>query len=168
MRGPMRDVAMFGFYIWNNIGIDFQVFASGLLLGIGSVFSLLYNGIQGCAVMAHLTNLGFVSTFYGFVSGHSSFELLGASLSGAAGLRLGLAWVHPGRHGRIEALKEAGRVGARLVLGAALMTLVAAAIEGFWSANTLVPWKGKLAVGLVLWALLLAYFSLAGRRKAAP
>lgn len=168
MRGPMRDVAMFGFYIWNNIGIDFQVFASGLLLGIGSVFSLLYNGIQGGAVMAHLTNLGFVSTFYGFVSGHSSFELLGASLSGAAGLRLGLAWVHPGRHGRIEALKEAGRVGARLVLGAALMTLVAAAIEGFWSANTLVPWKGKLAVGLVLWALLLAYFSLAGRRKAAP
>lgn len=168
MRGPMQDVAMFGYYIWNNIGIDFQVFASGLVLGIGSVFTLLYNGIQGGAVMGHLTNLGFVSTFYGFVSGHSSFELLGAALSGAAGLRLGLAWVHPGRHSRLEALKDAGRVGAKLVMGAALMTFVAAAIEGFWSANTLVPWKVKLGVGLVLWALLLAYFGLAGRRRTAP
>jgi uncharacterized membrane protein SpoIIM required for sporulation len=167
MRGPMRDVAMFGYYIWNNIGIDFQVFASGLVLGLGSVFTLLYNGLQGGAVMAHLTNLGMVSTFYGFVSGHSSFELLGASLSGAAGLRLGLAWIHPGRHSRLEALKKAGRIGARLVLGAALMTFVAAAIEGFWSANTVVPWKGKLVVGLLLWALLLAYFALAGRRKGA-
>ena len=92
MRGPMRDVAMFGVYIWNNIGIDFQIFASGLVLGVGSVFTLLFNGVQGGAVMGHLTNLGFVSTFYGFVSGHSSFELMGAALSGAAGLRLGLAW----------------------------------------------------------------------------
>ena len=30
------DVYMFGFYIWNNVRITFQVFASGLLLGLGS------------------------------------------------------------------------------------------------------------------------------------
>jgi len=167
MTGPMRDVAMFGFYIWNNIRIDFQTFASGLLLGVGPLFILLFNGVQGGAVMAHLTNLGFIANFYGFISGHSSFELLGASISGAAGLRLGLAWVHPGRRRRLEALKESGRTGARLVMGAALMTFVAAAIEGFWSANTLAPWKVKVGIGLALWALLLLYFGLAGRRKGA-
>ncbi len=163
--GPMRDVAMFGFYIWNNIGIDFQIFASGLVLGIGPVFSLLFNGVQGGAVMGHLTNLGHISTFYGFISGHSSFELIGAALSGAAGLRLGLGLIHPGRRRRIEALKEAGRRGARLLMGAALLTFIAAGFEGFWSANQVVPWKAKVAVGLCFWVMLLAYFAFAGRKR---
>jgi uncharacterized membrane protein SpoIIM required for sporulation len=165
MTGPMRDVAMFGVYIWNNIGIDFQVFASGLVLGIGPIFSLLFNGVHGGAVMAHLTNLGFVSTFYGFVSGHSSFELMGAALSGAAGLRLGLGLMHPGRRSRLESLKDAGRRGARLLMGAALMTFIAAGLEGFWSANKVVPWKVKVAVGICFWTMLIAYFLLAGRRE---
>jgi len=165
MKGPMRDVAMFGFYIYNNIGIDFQIFASGLVLGIGPVFSLLFNGIHGGAVMGHLTNLGFVSTFYGFISGHSSFELIGAALSGAAGLRLGLGLMHPGRRSRIEALKDAGRRGAKLLMGAALLTFIAAGFEGFWSANQVVPWKLKVAVGLCFWVMLLAYFALSGRQR---
>lgn len=165
--GPMRDVAMFGFYIWNNIGIDFQIFASGLVLGFGPVISLLFNGVHGGAVMGHLTNLGHVATFYGFISGHSSFELIGAALSGAAGLRLGLGLIHPGRRRRGEALKEAGRRGARLLMGAALLTFVAAGFEGFWSANAVVPWKAKVAVGLAFWFLLLAYFAFAGRRERA-
>lgn len=168
MTGPMRDVAMFGFYIWNNIGIDFQIFGSGLVLGIGPVFSLLFNGVQGGAVMAHLTNLGHISTFYGFVSGHSSFELIGAALSGAAGLRLGLGLIHPGRRRRVEALKDAGRKGAKLLMGAALLTFIAAGFEGFWSANTVVPWKAKVAVGLAFWLMLLAYFAFAGRSRRAP
>jgi len=161
--GPMRDVAMFGHYIWNNIGIDFQIFGSGLVLGIGAIFALLFNGIHGGVVMAHLTNQGYIATFYGFVSGHSSFELIGAALSGAAGMRLGLALVRPGRRSRREALREAGKSGARLVMGAASMTFIAAAIEGFWSANTLVPWKVKLGIGIALWTLLVAYFLFAGR-----
>jgi len=161
--GPMRDVAMFGFYIWNNIGIDFQIFGSGLVLGIGPAFSLLFNGIHGGAVMAHLTNLGHVGTFYGFISGHSSFELVGAALSGAAGLRLGLGLIHPGRRRRIEALREAGRQGVKLLMGAALLTFIAAGFEGFWSANSLVSWKVKVAVGLIFWLLLIFYFVFAGR-----
>lgn len=162
--GPMRDVAMFGFYIFNNIGIDFRIFASGLVAGVFPIFALLFNGVHGGVVMGHLTNLGYVSTFYGFVSGHSSFELIGAAISGAAGLRLGLALIHPGRRSRLAALKEAGKQGARLVMGAALLTFIAAGFEGFWSANQLVPWKAKVVVGLVFWFLLAVYFLLAGRQ----
>ncbi len=40
--GPHREadsqVMMFGYYIWNNVKIDFQCFAGGLLYGIGSIF----------------------------------------------------------------------------------------------------------------------------------
>ncbi len=163
--GAMRDVQMFGHYIVNNIGIDFQVFASGLILGIGPLFSLVFNGLFGGAAMAHLSNLGLTETFYGFVSGHSSFELLGLAISGTGGLKLGLAFIHPGNLSRKESLKKQGREGATLAFGAALMTFIAAIIEGFWSANTFTPWQAKLGLGIVFWLLLIAYFLLSGRAR---
>ncbi|HJU84680.1 MAG TPA: stage II sporulation protein M [Holophagaceae bacterium] len=162
--GAGRDVAMFGFYIFNNIGIDFQCFASGLLAGIGPIFFLAFNGVQGGAVMAHLTNEGLIATFYGFISGHSSFELIGAVLSGAGGLRMGLSFMHPGRRSRLEALKEGARQGSRLLFGAAILTFVAACFEGFWSANQVVPWQAKVALGASFWVMLIAWLAFAGRR----
>jgi uncharacterized membrane protein SpoIIM required for sporulation len=163
--GATRDVMMFGWYILNNIGIDFQIFASGLLAGVGPLFFLPFNGLHGGMVMAHLTNHGLTATFYGFISGHSSFELIGAVLSGAGGLRMGISLMHPGRRSRLTALKEGARQGARLLFGGAVLTFLAACIEGFWSANSLVPWKAKVAVGLVFWALLSLWFLLGGRRS---
>ena len=37
------QLMMFGYYIWNNVKIDFQCFAGGMLFGIGSVFFMLFN-----------------------------------------------------------------------------------------------------------------------------
>jgi len=162
--GATRDVMMFGFYIYNNIGIDFQIFASGLLAGVGPLFFLPFNGLHGGVVMAHLTNKGLTSTFYGFISGHSSFELIGAVLSGTGGLRMGLSLMHPGRRSRLASLREGARKGARLLFGAAVLTFIAACFEGFWSGNTEVPWKVKVAVGLVFWMALILWLLLAGRR----
>jgi len=163
--GASRDVLMFGYYILNNIGIDFQIFASGLLAGVGPLFFLPFNGLHGGAVMAHLTNQGLTASFYGFVSGHSSFEILGAILSGAGGLRMGLGLLRPGRRSRLEALKEGARQGARLLFGAAILTFIAACFEGFWSASTLAPWKVKVGVGILFWLALGLWLALAGRRR---
>ena len=163
--GAARDVLMFGYYILNNIGIDFQIFASGLLAGVGPLFFLPFNGLHGGVVMAHLANQGLTAPFYGFISGHSSFELTGAVLSGAGGLRMGLGLIHPGRRSRLEAVKDGARRGSRLLFGAVLLTFTAACFEGFWSANTLVPWKAKVALGLVFWVLLALWLTLAGRRR---
>ena len=163
--GASRNVIMFGFYVFNNISLVFQCFASGLLAGIGSVFYLINNGLNIGTVMAHMANCGLTATFYGFVSGHSSFELTGAVVSGAAGLRMGLGLLRPGRLSRLEAVKQGARTGADLVLGAALLTLAAAAIEGFWSAGHVLPWRAKAGIGVALWGLLLGWLSLAGRRR---
>ena len=43
-------------------------------------------------------------SFWSFVAGHSSFELLGMIVSGMAGMRLGLALLRPGRLPRVRAL----------------------------------------------------------------
>ena len=165
--GPQHEagsqVMMFGYYIWNNVKIDFQCFAGGLLFGVGSVFFLLFNGISIGTVAGHLTQLGYIETFWGFVAGHSSWELLGAALSGAAGLKLGWALIAPGQSTRLAALKQAAAVSVRLLYGAAGMTVCAAFIEAFWSSLTVVPVGVKYSVGLLFWLMFGIYFTFAGR-----
>ena len=101
-------------------------------------------------------------TFYSFVAGHSSFELMALVISGTGGMLLGLSILKPGRRTRRQALVEAGRTSLPLILGAACMTFVAACIEGFWSAQPLDP-VIKYSVGIFFWILLIAYLVFAGR-----
>lgn len=159
------SVAALGFYIANNVRIDFQCFAGGMLFGLGSVFYLVYNGLIIGAVAGHLTHLGYIETFWGFVVGHSSLELIGAVLSGAAGLKLGLALVAPGRLRRVDALQVAGRGAAELIFGAALLTFCAAFVEAFWSPLRTIPVEMKYAFGVAGWLALLAYLVFAGRGR---
>ena len=160
------DVRMFGFYIWNNVRITFQTFASGIFLGLGSVFYLLFNGIHGGAVAGHLAHAGLGSQFWPFVSTHSALELTSLVLAGGAGLHLGWALVAPGRRSRSRALREAVRDGMPLVYGAALMDVLAAFIEAFWSASAQVPAGVKLSAAALLWTAVAVYLLLAGRRHA--
>ncbi|MBL8393165.1 MAG: stage II sporulation protein M [Candidatus Accumulibacter sp.] len=162
-RAASSDWAMWGFYIANNVRIDFQAFAGGIAFGLGSVFYLVYNGLYIGAVAGHLTQIGYVTSFWGFVAGHGAFELTGVILSGSAGLKLGAALVAPGRRARLAALKENARVAVKLLYGAALLTFAAAFIEAFWSPLHGVTFEIKVGVGITLWLLTWAYLLLAGR-----
>lgn len=162
-RNAETDVLMFGYYIRNNIGVAFHTFSTGLLLGIGSIFYLIYNGIVLGAVAAHLTKVGFTGTFFPFVIGHGSFELTAITLAGAAGLKLGYSLIAPGEYSRIDALRRASKVAIKLIYGVIVMLLIAAFIEAFWSANGLLPASYKYAVGIVLWILVIGYLTLFGR-----
>lgn len=162
-RASDTNIEMFGFYIRNNIGVSFQTFASGILLGVGSIFFLVFNGLLMGAVAGHLTNVEFTETFFTFVVGHGSFELTAICISGAAGLRLGHALLAPGNLPRIESLKRASKIAIQLVYGVIIMLVIAAFIEAFWSSNNiLLPWQ-KYLVGAALWALVIGYLVFSGR-----
>jgi uncharacterized membrane protein SpoIIM required for sporulation len=158
-----NDFLMFGYYIRNNTGIGFQTFAGGLLFGLGSIFFLAFNGILIGAIAGHLTHIGYHQAFFVFVIGHSAMELNAIVLSGAAGLKLGGALIHPGRQSRVQALQERGRIAVKLVYGAATMFLIAALIEAFWSPVTHISPDIKFIMGGMLWALVIVYFGWAGR-----
>jgi len=163
-RDVDTDVAMFGYYIANNVRIDLQCLAGGILFGLGTLAALVGNGIFLGAVAGHLTHIGFGGTFWGFVAGHSAPELLGVVLSGASGLMIGHALVAPGRMPRLAALRERGREATTLLYGAALFTTGAAVIEAFWSSNTLLPLEAKLAFGAFVATVTLGLLFLGGRR----
>ncbi len=157
------DLAMFGFYISNNIGIGFRTFAAGVLFCVGAAVTLIFNGLLLGAVAAHLGNVGYTETFYSFVIGHGAFELTAIVLAGQAGMMLGAALLAPGRRARVQALKEEGKKAVIIVYGVAGMLLIAAFLEAFWSSTTMVSPTVKLAVGACLWAFVLAYLALGGR-----
>ena len=162
-----HSVMMFGFYIWNNVRIGFQTFAGGLLAGVGTAWFLGANGIVIGAVAGYLTQVGYSETFWSFVAGHSSLELLAIVLAGAAGLRLGLAVISPGNMTRRSALVAAARPAVRMMYGAALMFGAAAFVEAFWSPLTEVGFITKIVVGITGWVVLVFYFAFAGRSRAA-
>jgi len=158
------DFAMFGHYIRNNVQIDFQMFAGGLLAGVGTLFFLVFNGVYIGAFAGYVHVAAEPERLYTFVIGHSSLELTGMVIAGMAGLRLGSGILLPGRLRRSESLKRAAKRSLPLIYGGGLMTFLAAFIEGFWSAQDQ-PADTKYLVGGVLWALMIAYFLLAGRGK---
>ncbi len=161
-RGSDSDSKMFGFYIFNNTGIGFRTFATGLLFGIGSIVTLLFNGLHIGAAAGHITQIGYGSTFWPFVSGHSAMELTAIVLSGAAGLKLGFSLLTPGRKTRYQAMLDAARVSVKIMGGAALMFFIAAFIEAFWSSSQTIPANIKYLFGIIMWLTVFAYFAFVG------
>lgn len=165
-RESDTDLAMFGFYIRNNIGIGFQTFAGGIAFGVGTLFFLIYNGMSIGTVAGYLAQFGYGETFFSFVIGHGAFELTAIVIAGAAGLKLGIALLAPGRKPRLQALADAARTAVQLIYGAALMLLMAAFIEAYWSSSADISAWVKFGVGAVLWSTVLLYFVAGGRRAA--
>ncbi|MBK1882188.1 stage II sporulation protein M [Luteolibacter pohnpeiensis] len=155
---------MFCFYIYNNVGIDFRIFAGGMAAGVGTLFFLLFNGVYMGAAAGYVNQVGNPESFWTFVIGHSSFELLGMIVAGMAGMRVGLAILNPGRLPRVRALVEATKRSLPLIYGAAVMTAMAAVVEGFWSAQE-IPSNIKYGVGATGWVLVSAYLLLVGRNR---
>ncbi len=164
-RDAGDDWMMFGFYIMNNIGIAFQTFASGLLLSLGSLFFLLFNGLMIGAVAGHLTRIGYSETFWSFVVGHGAFELTAIALAGAAGLKLGWALLAPGRLRRGQALRQAASQAIQLVAGVILFLLLAAFIEAFWSSKADLPDLVRFPLAAALWIATFWWLAMGGRGR---
>jgi uncharacterized membrane protein SpoIIM required for sporulation len=161
-RGLGTNAFMAGFYVHNNVGIAFRCFATGILFGLGSVFFLVYNGLTTGAVAGLVTAAGSGGNLLTFVSGHGAFELTAIVISGGAGMVTGYALVATDGMTRFASLRRRARDIANLILGAAVMLLIAAGLEGFWSPSP-VPGTVKLVVAAGLWLAVALYFALVGR-----
>jgi uncharacterized membrane protein SpoIIM required for sporulation len=168
-RSEAADMSMAGFYVYNNIGIAFRCFATGVLFGVGSMFFLVYNGLVTGTVVGYVIGAGHGRNILTFVAGHGAFELTAIVIAGAAGLRMGYALVDTGGRTRVGSLRLAAPDIARLVVGAACMLAIAAVIEGFWSPSG-VPAPVKWVVAALFWIGVTLYLALAGRprKKVSP
>jgi uncharacterized membrane protein SpoIIM required for sporulation len=164
-RDVSSDADMFGFYIYHNISMAFRTFAGGIIAGVGSLFFLILNAVFLGAAAAHIVNKQLGEPFFSFVIGHSSFELSAIILSAFAGLYLGYRLFVTQVLTRAASLSRAGHSAVPIIGGSALLLVVAAALEAFWSSRGAIPVLVKYSVGTAHWILLFAYFIFSGRKR---
>lgn len=167
-RGAEGDFTMFGYYIWNNVSIDFRTFAGGIFAGVPALLIMGFNGMHMGVITAVLHADSVTrNNFWPFVITHSSFEIIGMLLAGVAGMRLGLTLLHPKRLSRRHALYQASVRIFPVFVGATILTFIAAFFEAFFCANAAIPSTVKYIAGGICWTGLILFFAFAGRQRSA-
>jgi uncharacterized membrane protein SpoIIM required for sporulation len=150
----------------NNIRVAIVAFAGGMLLGLLTFYVLVQNGLLLGVVAGAAQAYGFAGNLWGFVAAHGVVELSVIFIAGGAGLQIGWSIVRPGLLTRRASLVLAARRAMVLLLGCALLLVLAGLIEAFISPSNLPPLV-KYAVALGSGVLLYAYLLLAGRGASA-
>lgn len=148
--------------IANNVQVTFLTFAGGILAGLGTAATLVFNGVHLGSVAGLFANHGASLHLWTFVLPHGVIELTAICIAGGAGFWLASAILLPGRRTRREMLVVRGREAVSLLGGVVMLLVVAGVIEGFISPSEL-PRALKLSFAALFAALLVAYLALAGR-----
>ncbi|HST20318.1 MAG TPA: stage II sporulation protein M [Blastocatellia bacterium] len=147
----------------NNITVTFLAFAGGVLIGLGTIWVLIQNGLLLGLVMGLCVKYKFWEIPI-FVSAHGVIELTAIFIAGGAGLMIGKALLMPGDLRRIDALVMNGLQAIKLILGCIPMLLIAGLIEGFISPAH-IPSAIKFTISGMSALTMTAYFLKPDRRE---
>ena len=146
----------------NNIQVTIYTFALGATFGLGTLYLLAMNGANIASVLALTYRAGFGNDLLTFMVGHGVIELSCIFIAGGAGLLIGSAMIMPGDMTRADALKTRGMEAVRLMMGVAVLLVVAGTIEGFISPAAIDP-RIKYSIAALTGVTMYSYLLLAGR-----
>jgi len=150
----------------HNTLIGIMTFGLGMGVGIPTILLSAYQGLPLGAFIALHHNRDLTVDFLGWLAIHGVTELGALILFAAGGLVIAEKMLFPGRYSRLENLALHGRLAAQMAVGAVLMLLVAAILEGGFR-QLVASTPLRFTIGFGVGALWLAYFCFAGR-KAKP
>lgn len=142
----------------NNLTVSFVTFAGGILFGIGTFYLLYVNGMMLGIIGEACRQYGMSVGLWSFVAPHGALELPAILIAGGAGLRLGYGMLFPGALRWKDSVAQGGMEASRLLSGTIPMLVVAGILEGFFSPSHAPVWL-KFTVGVLLFALLVAWLS---------
>jgi uncharacterized membrane protein SpoIIM required for sporulation len=165
-KSARDDAMMTGFYIQNNSRVGLRCYAWGLVLGVGSLYMLVAEGMRNGAIFGYMATTGDAVRFYTFVTSHAPFELTAIVFSGAAGVRLGMGLVITKGQTRLASLQREAKNSLPIAGAATALFVLAAFLEGFISASAL-PYAVKAGIAILSAMLLILYLALGGRQRSA-
>lgn len=143
---------------FNNLYVSFRTFALGILMGIGTLASLLYNGIMLGAFQYFMIEQGVVKESLLTIWQHGTLEIPAIVIAGAAGISVGRGWLFPGTYSRLQAFKYSALRGMKIFIGVAPIILMAGFIEGFITRHTEFPDAIRIMVILLSLAIIIGYY----------
>jgi uncharacterized membrane protein SpoIIM required for sporulation len=140
----------------NNLSVCFVAFAGGIIFGLGTIYSMFFNGLLLGVIGVACAQHGMSVDLWSFVAPHGSLELPSIILAGGAGLRLAQGVLFPGLYRRRDSIALAGVEATRLVSGVIPLLVIAGSLEGFFSPSNAAVWL-KFTLGGLLFTLLMVW-----------
>ena len=143
----------------NNISVALRAFVLGITLGLGTIYVLFQNG----ALLGALTTLVYMYgdpvNYWSLILPHGVIELTAIFIAGAAGLIIGKSILLPGEYSRKHSLIRGTKKAVSLIMGVAVMLIIAGIIEGFFTPLA-IPEASKLIFAAVTGVILVGYFAI--------
>lgn len=152
----MGEMNMFLGITINNIRVALMAFAYGILLGVGTLYILLSNGIMLGSFQYFFYEKGLLWESARTIWIHGTIEISVIIIAGCAGLVMANGMFFPGTYSRLEAFKRGVKNGLKIVISTIPFFIIAGFLEGFVTRHTEMPdW---LAILIILSSLSLIIY----------
>ncbi len=123
----------------NNILVALITFLFGVFYGIGTIGSLLFNGIMLGTFQYFFIDKGLFQESFLAVWMHGAFEISSIVIAGGAGITMGRGLVFPGTLSRLRSFQLSARRGTGILIGTLPLFIMAGFIESFMTRYTDAP-----------------------------
>ena len=123
----------------NNILVALITFLFGVFYGIGTLGTLLFNGIMLGTFQYFFIDKGLFQESFLAVWMHGAFEISSIVIAGAAGITIGRGLVFPGTLSRTRSFQLSARRGMSIFMGTLPLFIMAGFIESFMTRYTDAP-----------------------------
>jgi len=137
--GSMPEFDMFVTIAFNNIKVGLVAFSLGALFGIGSLFSMVINGIMLGVFMHFFYSRGVAGDFNLAVWMHGTFEIAMLIIESGAGFVMGLGLINKGNFSTKQSFYNSAKKGVQILIATIPFTILAAVIEAFLTRYTQLP-----------------------------
>lgn len=152
----MGEFNMFLGITINNIRVALMAFAFGILLGVGTLYVMLRNGIMLGSFQYFFYDKGLLWESARTIWIHGTIEISVIIIAGCAGLVLANGMLFPGTYTRLESFKRGVKDGLKIMLSTVPFFIIAGFLEGFVTRHTEMP--DALAILIILGSLALILF----------
>lgn len=153
-----HQIEMFLGITFNNLMVAFRTYVLGIFLGLGTLASLLYNGIMVGSFQYYFIDRGLFIESALTIWLHGTLEISSIILAGGAGLTLASGLIFPGTYSRIQSLQLSGIRSLKLMLAITPVFILAAVIESFLTRYTEAPVILKLFLILLSAVFIIGYY----------
>ncbi|MFS4416801.1 stage II sporulation protein M [Maribacter sp. 2307ULW6-5] len=152
----MGEFNMFLGITLNNIRVALLAFVYGILLGVGTLFIMMQNGIMLGSFQYFFYDQGLLWESMRTIWIHGTIEISVIVIAGCAGLVLANGILFPGTYTRLESFKRGVRNGLKIMVSTVPFFILAGFLEGFVTRHTQMP--DALAIAIILCSLALMIF----------
>lgn len=142
----------------NNIKVALFAFAYGIMVGIGSLYIMMKNGIMLGSFQYFFYEKGLFWESVRTIWIHGTIEISVIIVAGCSGLVVGNGILFPGTYTRLESFKRGFIRGLKVLVSTLPFFVIAGFLEGFVTRHTEMPDWLALFIILASLALILFYY----------